>query len=54
MHGAPARIIKYKYLSKEIESLNRIAWWDWTDEEIRERYDDFYLPVAEFIEKYER
>ncbi len=50
--GAPAKIIRYRYLPKEIESLNKIAWWNWTDEEIRERYNDFYLPADEFIRKY--
>lgn len=50
--GAPARIIRFRYSPGEIESLNKIAWWDWTDDEIRERYDDFYLPIDEFIKKY--
>lgn len=50
--GVPARIIRFRYLPSEIESLNKIAWWDWTDDEIRERYDDFYLPINEFIKKY--
>lgn len=50
--GAPARIIRYRYTQEEIESLNKIAWWDWTDDEIRERYDDFYLPIDQFIKKY--
>lgn len=50
--GVPAKIIRYRYLPEEIESLNKIAWWDWTDEEIRERYDDFYLSADKFIEKY--
>lgn len=50
--GAPARIIRFRYSPSQIECLNKIAWWDWTDDEIRERYDDFYLPVDEFIKKY--
>lgn len=50
--GVPARIIRFRYSPEEIESLNKIAWWDWTDDEIRERYDDFYLPINEFIKKY--
>lgn len=50
--GAPARIIRFRYSPREIECLNKIAWWDWTDDEIRERYDDFYLPIDEFIKKY--
>lgn len=50
--GAPARIIRYRYSPEQIERLNKIAWWDWPDEVIRERYYDFYLPADEFLEKY--
>lgn len=50
--GVPARIIKYRYTKDQIDALNRIKWWDWTDDEIRERFDDFYLPIEQFIEKY--
>ena len=50
--GAPARIIRYRYTAKQISALNKIAWWDWSDEKIRANYDDFYLPIEEFIEKY--
>lgn len=51
--GVPARIIRYRYTKEEIEAMNRIAWWDWTDEKIRESYDDFYLSIKEFIAKYD-
>ena len=34
------------------EKLNKIAWWDWQDEVIRDRYDDFYLPIDAFLKKY--
>ena len=27
--------------------------WDWSDELIRERYNDFYLQIDKFIEKYD-
>lgn len=50
--GVPAKIMRFRYSPEEIECLNRIAWWDWSDDEIRERYDDFYLPIHEFIRKY--
>ncbi|TYZ27917.1 CatB-related O-acetyltransferase [Selenomonas caprae] len=50
--GVPARIIKFRYNPKQIEDLERIKWWNWDDEVIRERYDDFFLPIDEFIEKY--
>ena len=50
--GVPARIIRYRYTPEQIEALNKIQWWNWSDDEIRERYDDFYLPIEEFIQKY--
>lgn len=50
--GIPARIIRYRYTQEQIHALNTIAWWDWTDEKIREHYDDFYLDIEEFIHKY--
>lgn len=50
--GAPARIIRFRYSPSEIESLNKIAWWDWTDDEIRERSDDFYVTVKISVEIY--
>jgi len=34
--GCPARIIKYRFNSNQITELLKIAWWNWTDEEIRE------------------
>lgn len=51
--GVPAQIIGYRYEKNQIEALNRIKWWNWSDDEIRERYDDFYLPIEEFIRKYD-
>lgn len=51
--GVPARIIRFRYSPEQIDALNRIAWWDWTDDEIRTRFDDFYLPIDDFIEKYD-
>lgn len=39
--GVPAKIIRYCYAPEQIEKLNAIAWWDWSDEKIRDCYDDF-------------
>ena len=50
--GVPAKIIKFRYSKEEIEALNEIKWWNWTDEEIKDRYDDFYLPIKDFIQKW--
>ena len=50
--GVPARIIRYRYTKEQIETLNKIAWWNWTDEKIRECFDDFYLEIEKFIKKH--
>jgi len=50
--GVPARIVCYRYTQEQIKKLNKIAWWDWPDELIRDRYDDFYLNIDQFINKY--
>lgn len=52
--GVPAKIIRYRYTPEQIKSLNEIQWWNWSDDEIRERFDDFYLPIEEFISKYQK
>lgn len=47
--GVPARIIRYRFNPEQIAALNRIKWWNWSDKKIREKYEDFYLPIDEFI-----
>jgi len=49
--GNPAKVVRMRYSPEEIERLLRIAWWNWPEEKIRERVDDFYLPINEFITK---
>lgn len=51
--GAPAKIIRYRYTLEQIQALKKIAWWDWEDEKIINNYDDFFLPIEQFIEKYQ-
>lgn len=50
--GVPARIIRYRYTKKQIDVLNEIAWWDWSDEKIREFHNDFYDDIDVFINKH--
>lgn len=33
--GNPARAKKYRFLTGQIAELLRIAWWDWSDDEIK-------------------
>ena len=36
---------------EQIAELERIKWWDWSDEEIAARFDDF-CDIDEFIRKH--
>ena len=47
--GNPAKIIKYRFSEKIIESLLRIKWWNWDIDKI---YDNFkyFNHVEEFVE----
>lgn len=49
--GNPARILKYRYPSRQIESLLKIKWWEWDHAKICENIQDF-KNIDKFIEKY--
>ena len=50
--GIPAKPLKERF-SKDIqEKLLTIKWWDWSREELEERYEDLKLPIEDFVEKY--
>jgi len=51
--GVPAKVIKYRFPPDVIEALQRIKWWDWPDEKIKENIDDFHLDITQFIEKHD-
>lgn len=50
--GVPAKIIKMKCTREQAQEMNRIAWWNWSDEKIDSRINDFQLSIPEFISKY--
>ena len=50
--GVPAKIIKKKHSDNQIEKLNKIAWWNWEEEFIKERIGDFYMDIDDFIIKF--
>ncbi len=52
--GNPAKILRYRFTDEQIADLLDISWWDWDDDVITERKDDFKLPIQEFIDKYRR
>ncbi len=41
--GNPARVIKYRFDQDTIDKVKEMQWWNWTEEEIREKKDLFLL-----------
>lgn len=52
--GNPAKIVKYRFEPHIVDQLLKIAWWDWSDEKVREAVPLLSSPdAAGFLEKYE-
>ncbi|SJZ70099.1 DapH/DapD/GlmU-related protein [Anaerorhabdus furcosa] len=51
--GNPARVLKYRFNTQQIEALEKISWWNWPAEKVIQNWQDFVLPIDEFIKKYE-
>ena len=52
--GVPARQIRKRFSDAVAERLRRIAWWDWPDEVIFARLDDFRSEqVEQFCQRYD-
>ena len=51
--GVPAKILKRKCTEEEAAQMNKIAWWDWDDDKVKRCYEDFKLPIPEFIKKHQ-
>lgn len=50
--GIPARLIRYRFNNEQRQQLLDIAWWNWPDNLILERLDQFYGGVDDFISLY--
>ncbi len=51
--GAPATFKRHRFTKDVQNGLLRVAWWNWTDEQIIERVDDLMSPDIEaFLLKY--
>jgi phosphonate metabolism protein (transferase hexapeptide repeat family) len=50
--GVPAKIIRPRFHKYICDSLQRIAWWNWEHEVIKERFEDF-KDLRKFIDKYD-
>jgi phosphonate metabolism protein (transferase hexapeptide repeat family) len=51
--GVPARAIRFRFDEKTQEALLRIAWWDWSRDQLTAALQDFRnLGIQDFIRKY--
>lgn len=51
--GAPARVVRYRFDEATIRRVRASRWWEWSDEEIREREELFTRPLEpELLERY--
>lgn len=51
--GNPARLVRRRFEPEIAEGMERLAWWDWSHDELRAALDDFRrLPAEAFIAKY--
>ncbi|WP_283771405.1 CatB-related O-acetyltransferase [Shewanella sp. 10B] len=50
--GVPAKLIKYRFHPEVVDSLLGLKWWDWSDDELREKCYLFNFP-EKMVEKYD-
>lgn len=50
--GVPAKPIRERFPQETAARIERIAWWDWTREQLEERFADFN-DVERFIANYD-
>ena len=51
--GVPGKIIRMKYEPADIEKMLKIAWWHWPVTKVENNWNDFYLSLPEFIDKWQ-
>lgn len=52
--GVPANVIKVKYAKYIIYKLNNIAWWNWEEENIKNRIIYFHKSINEFVNRFSK
>ncbi len=52
--GSPARVIKQRFPDAIATRMEKLGWWDWPHDKLRESLNDFRsLPAEAFLDKYE-
>ncbi len=52
--GSPARLIRSRFLPHQIEQLQKIRWWDWSDEKLTAEIEYLTGPLDEFLARHGR
>jgi len=50
--GCPIKIIKYRFTEKQIESLLRIQWWNFSGNQLQE-IEHYFFDIDSFIQKFD-
>ena len=51
--GNPAKVVKYRFGERQIDSLLKIKWWEWTEDRIKTEAPLMWSnKIDEFIEKH--
>lgn len=50
--GNPVRTIRKRFIDRQIEQLERIAWWNWDIKKIEEALPLLHQDIEVFIQKY--
>lgn len=51
--GNPAEVLFHRFDREKVKRLLKIAWWNWSDELIKERIEWFYKPIADFLNQFD-
>ena len=52
--GNPGRVLRYRFSPEIIAALERISWWDWQHDKLRQGMQDFrHMSAEDFCRKYD-
>jgi virginiamycin A acetyltransferase len=49
--GSPVRVIRYRFSVSQIEALEQIQWWNFTEEKLKD-IEEMFFDIDAFISKY--
>lgn len=51
--GCPIRINRYRFTEKQIAAMQRIQWWNWKDEQLKD-IESMFFDIEAFIAKHDK